>query len=39
MRDRAIMSRFTAVCGVLACVIVAGQVNGTVQLVLSRRAE
>jgi hypothetical protein len=28
----------TAVCGVLACVIVAGQVNGRVQLILSRRA-
>jgi hypothetical protein len=33
------MSRFTAVHGMLACVIVAGQVSGRVQLILSRRAE
>ena len=33
------MSRFTAVHGMLAWVIVAGQVRGRVQLILSRRAE
>jgi hypothetical protein len=37
--DLPIMRRFTVVCGVLACAIVAGQVRGRVQLIPSCRAE